>query len=377
MSLPYYDATMLARRDRFAVVLWVASLMPCGLWSFCARGPAPRSEHFQNSVEGIIERVVDLMEQGRYYESEPIVRQAYDRIAKHPESADAALAAQLLGQALLEFNRLDEAEARLLDAQRRWSALPGGPEARAADGLIAMARISEWRGDSDEAKRLLEGALKIREALLTADDPLIAEVRIRLAGFLIRAHDEAGRPMMEEALATIRRVHGERHPMLSWALSRYASAVIVERDDGTAQELWREALAIERALPRKAHPVLAECLHGLGEMQLLWGDAAGAEPMLQEALAIRRQRYSPDDRRTAATESALGHCLAVLGRYEEAEPLLLESMAVLEAAWGIDHVEARRARRRVVLLYEMTGQADRVETYRRPLIRETAPAGHP
>lgn len=109
------------------------------------------------------------------------------------------------------------------------------------------------------------------------------------------------------------------------------------------------------AEPQKARPLLEEALalrrkvHGPESAQVA-EDPASAEPLLRHALQVRRRAFPEGNWRTAIAESLLGEALTGLGRYDEAERMLVEAAAALKDVPGQQGREARLTQDRLVAL---------------------------
>ena len=291
-----------------------------------------------------------LRDQGRYREAEPLSLEVY----RHwkPVSVSGCYAAQNLALVLMELGRHQEAEALFREAERRWRTIHNTNHPKLAVALTGLGRLMMWREDFSTAERYFREALVIRQKRLGKDNPEIAVSMIHLAGVLHVLGQPGAEAMHDEALRLLREEVGDRHPHVVWAINRLARSKLDEGDHAASKALFREAVEIERRHPRRKNPDLAHSMAGIADVLVADGSETTAEPLLREALEIQRVRFAKGDRRTALTQSALGACLTAQGRFDEAEPLLVDAHAIIEASYGTEHPETRRARQRITDLHD-------------------------
>jgi tetratricopeptide (TPR) repeat protein len=141
-------------------------------------------------------------------------------------------------------------------------------------------------------------------------------------------------------------------------------ALVEKGEAAQAVDAVREALKIQRQHASDDDVVVSTRVV-LGWALTENGQAREAEPHLRDGLQSRRDRLPAGSQLTANIESLLGGCLAAQGRYDEAEPLLLHAHADLRAARDTPPSRLRRARERLVRLYEAWGKSDKAAAWRR------------
>jgi serine/threonine-protein kinase len=106
---------------------------------------------------------------------------------------------------------------------------------------------------------------------------------------------------------------------------------------------------------------------------LIWdkaGKSQESEAILREAVRLRTNSLPKEHFWVALANGALGEFLTNQGRYDEAEPLLLESYENLKSSQGTNNPRTRLALKRLVALYEASGNSGAAEKYR-ALLRHT------
>jgi tetratricopeptide (TPR) repeat protein len=196
---------------------------------------------------------------------------------------------------------------------------------------------------------------------------------------------------MSEALAILREMHGEEHPLFANALSDLG-LMIEPTDPLRADSLMRESLRIleatvgargttltvmnnlaglrrdrgdwagaaelyERLLElRDGTRGRAYTQYGLGLTRLNQGRRAEAERHLREALGMLTDQFGPQHATVVIASTTLGRCLREQGRLNEAEALLLQVRdefargAVLPTSFKADVLEE------LIRIYETTGR---------------------
>ena len=197
----------------------------------------------------------------------------------------------------------------------------------------------ETRADRLTARMLLErGGERIRHEL--ADQPAVrAELMTSLGSIheLLSMADRA-EPLLTEALALQRKVHGERHAEVAKTLHALSRALLAKGAFDRAESVGREALEIRRERFGAESLEAAESLMQLGAV-LKQYRAQEAEPVLRESLRIRRRLLPGDDRNLAANLNELAQVQVEREQLDEAEALLREGLAMHQRLLGEDHAE--------------------------------------
>jgi DNA-binding CsgD family transcriptional regulator len=140
-----------------------------------------------------------LVALGRWDQAEQVSRQALETGPSDPASANLPLARATLE---LGLGELDTAEARLQAVRRLFPASTPEPQ-RAGPLLGGLAELALWRGDPEQARRLVAEAVPVVEASLRHAAPLYAlglRVQADLAELARARH--SGRPTPDDATAT-------------------------------------------------------------------------------------------------------------------------------------------------------------------------------
>jgi tetratricopeptide (TPR) repeat protein len=216
---------------------------------------------------------------------------------------------------------------------------------------------------------------------------------------------EAG-PLLEQAIAIQRLVHGDMHLCVACSLQRVCALRLWQGDHVAAEPVCRESLSINERLEPEPRPFTNLDRENLALALIPLGKAPEAARLAQDTLAHYHTRYGERHVRTAvvkrilgsavshagdpvageaflrqsvdtfhnlpgcdkwaraAAESDLADCLILQGRFDEAEPLLVEAQEVLQDTRGISFAETQKALRRLIVVYDESGKHDEAQHYR-------------
>ncbi len=320
---------------------------------------------------------VTLQRQGKFSGAAESLRKTYEiqrRVLgeEHPRTLNSM---NYLTVALREQGKYAEAEKlyrKTLEIQRRRL---GEEHADTLTSRHNLASALFGQGKYAEAETLDRKTLEIMRRVLGEEHPNTLYPMGNLAVTLDAQgrYAEAER-LYRDTLEIRRRVLGEEHPETLRSMSNLAQALGDLGKLTEAETSLRQTVAIMRRVLGNEHPLLVDALVGLAEVLLRKGEPEDARGLVLEALTIRQAALREDHSDLAIARSVLGECLAALGRYDEAESLVPESYDRLKAAQGESGVEAIKALKRIVKLYEAwdvaepgKGYAEKAAKWRRGL----------
>jgi serine/threonine protein kinase len=309
-----------------------------------------------------------LREQGNIAEAETLGREAVatSRQVLGEEHANTIVAEHNLALLLHDQGNLAEAEPwmrEVLDKRRR---VLGDDHPSTLASMNSLAVLLRTQGNLADAQAVLGDLVAGCRRALGPEHPhtLIA---MNTLAVVLRAQnklDEA-EPLLRELLTLRRRVLPGRHPELGMGLVSLGLCLLDQERGAEAEPLCEEALSIFREAYPAGHPMTASAESALGEALLATGKATEAEPLLRDAVEVRSRTLPPEQRwQTAESSSLLGACLAVQGHFEEAEPLLLSAFETLQEAKAAPPQRKVMAQRRVIALYEASGQIEKADEWR-------------
>lgn len=210
---------------------------------------------------------------------------------------------------------------------------------RAQAGLmITIGDIYRRLGFFDQARPLLVDALAIRRRLHGEEHVDTAEALYALA-FLDynQQHDEDAETRYLEALALRERLLGPNHPDVAQTLNNYGILLTRQQHFDEAEPLLRRALAIREEALGPEHPDVAQSLNNLAEIATARGLHQEALTLLQRGLDIREKSLAPNHPDLAANLEAMAVVYDGLERYDEAEGLHRRALAIWKNSLGERH----------------------------------------
>ncbi len=287
--------------------------------------------------------------------------------------------------------------------------------------LYNLATIAMLRGNADRAEAYYREALTALQKVGGEKNTLWPEV---VNGFANVLRERGKLPEAEEharlAVARQRQFRKGDHPWVAGSLDTLAFILMDRGDYRQAADVFREVLDMYRRLSggEQGERDIARVLCGLGEALLRGGDLQGAEPLIGEGLKMQQELEEIDpteasvcqnamgrtllsrgnaqgaqekfarslrilekkrpagDWIIARTEGDLGRCLTELGRFAEAEQRLHSAHSCLERARGPNDPYAQEVLRGIINLYEVSGQAEKLDKYN-PMLVAPKPPGAP
>ncbi|AHG89364.1 protein kinase [Gemmatirosa kalamazoonensis] len=244
--------------------------------------------------------------------------------------------------------------------------LSGQPELR-AQMLDVIGRVHTQLGDYDEARPLLDEALAIRRRLHGENHVDVANSLEHLADVYENKQElpETIR-LRREVLAVRRTLGGERDPKTVDALYDLAVDLHQAGDARTAVPLFDRWLSLIARQPREITPARAARLTGAANLLNYRGDFVRAEPLYRQALAVTRAFYGERHPAVTANLIELGMSLGEHDRHDEAQALLREAVDILRAAHPQGHPDLS------VALRNLGVELARAKRYREaePVLRE-------
>ena len=239
---------------------------------------------------------------------------------------------------------------------------------------------------ASEGGRVFTDTLRAREQLdrgvaqvrALSDQP---ELRAQMLDVIGRIHTYLGqydraKPLLREALAIRRTLHGEQHADVATSLESLAEATA--RDVSATLELRRQAMALRRTLTDDAKT--SDALFGLALALHRAGDVAAAKPLFDEWMAaIGRQPREVTPERVNQL-MVVGKFWEFGGRVDRAEPMFREALATSRTLYGERHHDVGMALAELGELLDRGGRREEAETTLRAgvkILRATYPQGHP
>jgi CHAT domain-containing protein/Tfp pilus assembly protein PilF len=305
------------------------------------------------------QRVLQLIEQGKYYEAEPLSRRALAISEKVLGKNHPSVATNLNNLALLYDNQGKYAQAETLYQRSlaiREKAL-GKDHLSVANSLSNLAVLYRKQGKYVQAEPLYQRALAIREKALGKDHPDVATSLNNLA----LLYDSQGKyvqaePLYQRALAIRKKTLGKNHPDVANSLNNLASLYYSQGKYAQSESLYQRSLAILEKVLGKDHPSVATSLNNLASLYDNQGKYAQSEPLHQRALAIREKTLGINHPDVANSLNNLASLYYSQGKYAQSELSYQRSLAILEKILGINHPDVATSLNNLASLYDSQGK---------------------
>lgn len=282
----------------------------------------------------------------RRSEAEPVFREALalQRQAHGGDHGDIAWTLNNLAWCLHAMGRLDEAEPLYEEALAMQQRL-GIAVAETAQTRNNLAGVHYDRGDLERAGREWAEVLAQYESVFgKGGHAAVARGQNMVALVAIdRGRFAEAEPLTAEALATNRKLFGERHRWTVTTMQTRATNLLGLGRLDEAEALYRRAQALRRELLPPAHAEHVGPLLGLARLALLRGRPAEAERELRAARAVIASLTSPDRVRTLEVEWQLARAVALQGRREEALALAAAALGAMRERLAPKHWRLRAA----------------------------------
>jgi len=205
--------------------------------------------------------------------------------------------------------------------------------------LTALAELEYVTGDYPAALAGFQEALRLAEAALGTEHPLIAGGLNNVATMYYLTGDmPRARTLHERSGELSRRLLGPEHPEVAVSLANLAPVLEELGALDEAQRLYERALEIrERALGRD-HPDVARNLNNLATLHDNKGERIKAQELYTRALEIQERVYGRDNPELSSTLNNLALSYERSGDLAKAEALFERSLAINVAALGREHV---------------------------------------
>jgi serine/threonine protein kinase/tetratricopeptide (TPR) repeat protein len=248
-----------------------------------------------------------------------------------PEHLDVADSLRNLAIILGGQNKWDEAEqkARRVLEMRRKLLLPEREHIWIASALEDVAWAASGTGNYEEALRLDEEALVMRQHLLGETHPDVGRT-LNALGQLLGNRKElpAADAVLKATLSIQRKLIGDENRATLETFYALAKVLDDEGKPAEAEPVWREGLAVWRKLGDDPNEQRLFMLRGLAdslEQQRKWPDA---ETAWRESLVLWRKRGGPEGKESMYTLRKLGLALEEEHKWADAESVHREALAL-------------------------------------------------
>lgn len=220
--------------------------------------------------------------------------------------------------------------------QSRRALAPGHPAI--AQATAALSRVLQERGRYDEAITVGEEAVRLYTLPSDSVTVELAASMAELAGSHFYAgHYEIADSLYHTALATYRRLYGERHPLVGAILFNLGASQFDRGRYAEAEKFDREGLAIYEAFYGRNHHETAYGLTMLGRALVAQKRFDEAVELLTAALAVRQAVYGSSHPAVASTLNELGNTALQRENYADAEAAFSRMVEIYRKVYNNKH----------------------------------------
>jgi CHAT domain-containing protein/Tfp pilus assembly protein PilF len=235
--------------------------------------------------------------------------------------------------------------------------------------LYDLANLCWIKGDYAKAESFYQRALTISEKALRPAHPDVSDSLNNLANLHFIKGEYAKAEQFYQHILTIgEKALGLEHPEVARYLNSLATLYHVRGSYAKAEQLYQRALSIGEKAQGPDHPDVAYSLTNLGTIYRERGNYVKAEQFLQRALIIRQKVLKPEHPRVAVLLTDLANLYTDSGDYAKAEPLYQRALPIMEKSLGTEHPSVAASLFGLALFYYRKSDYARAEPlYRRAL----------
>jgi len=312
-----------------------------------------------------------LEESGQYQEGIKVLEQAVRLRSAAGGTPTAELAASMRELANTHFYAghlavADSLDRLVLALTRK---LNGERHPLVAEDLINLGAVQQEWGHYKEAEQYYRQALDITQAFYGPNHYKTAAgltVLGRALRFEPQGNDEAAR-LFEQALVIRERVFGKVHPQVASTLNEMGGVALARNRFAEAEVLARRVLAIYRTVYGGKHAFTGVGVSNLASVYVAQQQYARAELLYREAIEIFTESQGAEHLNTGIARIKLGRTLLRQRRYAEAVRETLAGYEILAkrtdrgVSWLVD------ARKDLVVAYDSLGQPEQAAKFRAEL----------
>ncbi len=294
-----------------------------------------------------------LAERGNPQAAEPLYREALSmrRRLFGDEHEHIAYNLHNLSILLEELGRLDESEQLIREALAMFRHLLGNNHIEVANSLNALGLMYIRQGRYDAAQPPLEEALAIYHD--RNNDADLARALDRMATLYgARGDWKQSEVVSRESLALAIQALGDDHVLVADYRDNLAFVLHELGEYDAAYPLIELALDTHRRVHGDDHQVTLKTTIHLARTTAARGDLDKAAAMFATYMPKARAAYPADHWRPSNFELFHGQCLLAMKRFAEAEERFLAAYDIMVNAFGPDSPRLTRIKKELIALYD-------------------------
>ena len=200
-----------------------------------------------------------------------------------------------------------------------------------ANALHLLGTIAYQSDEYDQAESNFVRAVAMREKLLPPDHPDLADSLAGLAlVYFVKGKYSKVKPLFDRAVEIKERAFGPDHPEVARTLHRLANTYFHSWDYAQAELIYTRCLTIYEKSYDANHPTIAKTLGNLANVYTQLGDYAKAEPILNRSIEIAEKLQGPDSPEVSSPLIMIGNLYSDMGQYSKAVDAYLRALSNLE-----------------------------------------------
>ncbi|WP_092657181.1 tetratricopeptide repeat protein [Actinopolymorpha singaporensis] len=224
-----------------------------------------------------------------------------------------------------------------------YSGMYGLNHPKVATALNELGTVFYKLGQCDQARKMWERALIIREQVFGLDAPEVGATINNLGNvWLTLGRPDSARQMYERALAISERTLGSNAPGVGATAGNLGNAWLTLGRPDLARQMYERALAISQHAFGPHHPNVADALNDLGNAWFALGRPDLARQTFERALNISQSALGRDHPKAATVLNNLGDVWHYFGKLDQARRTLLRALNISERALGLDHPDVAK-----------------------------------
>ncbi len=311
-----------------------------------------------------------LLEQAKYSEAEPILRETVARRKEvyGPEHDEVAISLNQLANVHYRLGNYEESESLVRESLEIRRKLAGDKrDVAVAQSLQNLSVLHRVQGEYGDAEPLLREAIGIYIDLLGEEHVEVATARGNHAALLEELGDfDGAEKLYRMSLETRRKTLGNDHPSTAWSLIYLGRVRAVKGDPAEAEVCINEALGIFQDLGGEEHPGTLAGLNLRAAVFGANGERALAETTYCRVLETLKRLHGEEDLSVAGTQNGLALLCRENGEIERAEDLGRQSLAIREKKLGDSHPTVASSRCDLAIILLIERRANEAE----PLLRQ-------
>ncbi len=265
---------------------------------------------------------------------------------------------------LVAFAVLTAVQAGRIARERDRANTEAATARQMTDFLVGLFRVSdptEARGRTITAREILDKGASELDKL--RDEP---DVQTRLQSTIGSVYTGLGayaaaQPLLEQSLATRRRLLGSDHPQTLTAANELANLLWFQDRFAEAEPLFREVVETRARVLGETHPDTLRANYDLASLFGREKHWIEAEQLQRKVLTMQQREHGADHPDTLASLNNLAAYLRGQERFPEAAALGVELVAARRRVLGADHPSTLLSMQNLAVVYELTGDLARAE----------------